>query len=69
VSVCKKAMTETDANPRDLTPKQISLDQPHEVRLWCISLRCTSGELREAVRWVGNSPEKVRAYLRSRQGD
>jgi hypothetical protein len=62
-------MTETDADPRDLNPKQISLDQPHEVRLWCISLRCTSAELREAVRWVGNSPDKVRAFFKGRQGD
>ena len=69
VTVRLPAMTEPDAQPSDSIPKQISLDQPHEVRLWCITLRCTSRELREAVRWVGNSPDKVRAFFKSRQGD
>jgi len=43
--------------------KLISLDEDYEVRDWTTSLGCTPAQLREAVKAVGNSAEKVRAYL------
>lgn len=50
-------------NKTGLDRKLISLEQDHEVRDWTNSLGCTPGELREAVKAVGNSAEKVREYL------
>ena len=44
--------------------KFISLEQDYEVRDWAKSLGCTPEQLREAVRAVGNSADKVREYLR-----
>lgn len=46
-----------------LDRKLISLEEDYEVRDWTQSLGCTPGELREAVKAVGNSAEKVREYL------
>jgi len=43
--------------------KLISLEEDYEVRDWATSLGCTPAQLREAVKAVGNSAEKVRAYL------
>lgn len=50
-------------NKTGLDRKLISLDQDHEVRDWTASLGCTPAQLREAVKAVGNSAEKVREYL------
>lgn len=46
--------------------KPISLEEDYEVRDWCESLGCTDKELRAAVEAVGNSAEKVRAFLRKK---
>ena len=46
--------------------KLISLTEDYEVRDWCKSLNCTEQELRAAVKAVGNSAEKVRAFLRKK---
>jgi len=46
-----------------LDRKLISLEEDYEVRDWTKSLGCTEAELREAVKAVGNSAEKVREYL------
>jgi hypothetical protein len=46
-----------------LDRKLISLEEDYEVRDWTKSLGCTAAELREAVKAVGNSAEKVREYL------
>ncbi|SCK49327.1 Protein of unknown function [Variovorax sp. HW608] len=46
--------------------KLISLEEPHEVRSWTEALRVTEQRLREAVKAVGNSAEKVREYLRKK---
>ena len=43
--------------------KLISLEEDYEVRDWTTSLGCTPAQLREGVKAVGNSAEKVRAYL------
>jgi hypothetical protein len=45
----------------------IALGEDYEVRDWVKSLGCTEKELRDAVRAVGNSVEKVRAHLASNQ--
>ena len=42
----------------------ISLEQDYEVRDWAKSLGCTPEQLRQAVKAVGNSADKVREYLR-----
>ena len=43
--------------------KLIALTEPYEVRDWCKSLGCTEPELAAAVKAVGHSATKVRAYL------
>lgn len=46
-----------------LDRKLVSLEEDYEIRDWTSSLNCTEDELREAVKAVGNSAEKVRAYI------
>jgi hypothetical protein len=46
-----------------LDRKLVALDEDYEVRDWCKSLGCTPAALREAVKAVGNSADKVREYL------
>jgi hypothetical protein len=43
--------------------KRISLEEDYEVRDWTKSLGCTEAQLRDAVKAVGNSADKVREYL------
>lgn len=43
--------------------KLISLNEEYEVRDWTKSLNTTEEKLREAVKAVGNSADKVREYL------
>ncbi|MDN6888320.1 DUF3606 domain-containing protein [Variovorax sp. CAN2819] len=52
-----------DTKKTGLDRKLISLEEDYEVRDWTKSLGCTPAELREAVKAVGNSAEKVREYL------
>lgn len=52
-----------DAQKTGLDRKLISLEEDYEVRDWTTSLGCTPAQLREAVKAVGHSAEKVRAYL------
>lgn len=42
----------------------ISLTEDYEVRDWCKNLNTTEDKLRAAVKAVGNSADKVRAYLK-----
>ena len=46
--------------------KRISLTEDYEVRDWAKKFGCTEAELRAAVKAVGDSAEKVEAYLKSR---
>lgn len=46
---------------------RISLDQDYEVRDWTKSLGVSKDELVAAVHAVGNSAEKVKAYLQERK--
>ncbi len=43
--------------------KLISLEEDYEVRDWTKSLGYTEEELRDAVKAVGNSADKVKEYL------
>lgn len=43
--------------------KLISLNEDYEVRDWTKSLGCTEQQLRDAVKAVGNSADKVKEYL------
>ena len=57
---------ETSDIPPDV--RRINVDVPHEVRSWMFNFGCTEGELRLAVRAVGDSPDAVRAYLHDGKG-
>jgi len=46
---------------------RISLDEDYEVRDWTTSFGVTREELIAAVQAVGNSADKVKAYLRERK--
>jgi hypothetical protein len=46
---------------------RISLDEDYEVRDWTTSFGVTREELIAAVQAVGNSTDKVKAYLRERK--
>ncbi len=46
---------------------RISLDEDYEVRDWTETLGVTRDELIAAVHAVGNSADKVEAYLRDRK--
>ncbi|MDR6539732.1 DUF3606 domain-containing protein [Variovorax soli] len=47
--------------------KFISIGEDYEVRDWAHSLGCTPEQLREAVKAVGNSADKVREHLSARR--
>jgi hypothetical protein len=47
--------------------RKISLEQDYEVRDWAQSLGCTPEQLRDAVKAVGHSPDKVREHLSARR--
>jgi len=66
IALCGGRETPMSDDPKKtgLDRKLISLEEPHEVRDWTMSLRCTEDELREAVKAVGHSAEKVREYLK-----
>ena len=55
--------TNTGSPDRD----RIGLSEVDEVRDWCESLGCTDAELRAALTAVGNIPDRVREYLRSKK--
>lgn len=45
--------------------KIVEIADGNEVRYWCESLGCTEAQLRESVRAVGSSPQRVREYLKT----
>ena len=54
----------TDRNGSGSTDHtRINCDDPQQLRFWCNELRCTEGQLRDAVRRVGATVVRVRAYL------
>jgi hypothetical protein len=52
-----------DTKKTGLDRNLISLEEPHEVRSWTESLKCSETQLRDAVKAVGNSAEAVREDL------
>ncbi|MDH6170205.1 hypothetical protein M2282_005375 [Variovorax boronicumulans] len=56
-----------DTKKTGLDRKLIAIDEPHEVRSWTESLKCSETQLRDAVKAVGNSAEAVREYLGGRR--
>lgn len=59
-------MTDNSKNRGEPDRSLINLSQHHEVAYWTRALDVTEEHLREAVRAVGASADKVREYLRSR---
>lgn len=53
-----------DPKKTGLDRKLIALEEPHEVRSWTEALKVSEQKLREAVKAVGHSAEKVREYLK-----
>ncbi len=49
-----------------LDRKLIAMNQPYELRDWCKLFGCSKDELTRAVKAVGNSAEKVRAFLQQK---
>jgi hypothetical protein len=45
---------------------RIDVNDEHEVRNWSMVLKATPDQLKDAVRKVGNSADKVRQYLRGK---
>ena len=43
--------------------KRINLNQYYEVESWCKKFTCTKKELRDAVKAVGDSVERVEEYF------
>jgi hypothetical protein len=43
---------------------RIDIKEPLHVRYWCGELRCTEGQLLDAVKRVGTTVARVQAYLR-----
>jgi len=49
---------------RDLSYQKISLTQEHEIRYWTSIFQVPEEQLKTAVTHVGNSADKVKAYLK-----
>jgi hypothetical protein len=49
-------------------PGRINTSEDHDLRYWSKQLGVTEDKLMEAVRYVGNSVQKVREYLMTRSG-
>ena len=60
---CKESAMPDDPTRSGQDLKFIALDQDHEVQWWTKKLGCTADELREAVKAVGTSADKVREFL------
>ena len=58
-------MADSKTNVGSPDRDRISLSEDYEVRDWAASLGVSEDRLREAIRAVGNSADKVREYLKS----
>ena len=56
-------MAQHDLNP-DVDWRQIDISDAHEIRYWTQTFECTESQLRDSVRLVGPSAERVRLHLR-----
>jgi hypothetical protein len=53
-----------DLDKTALDRRFVAMSQPHEIAYWTAALRVSKNQLREAVKAVGNSADKVRAYVK-----
>ena len=51
----------------DRVNADINLENERDVEEWCRSFACTAEELRAAVKLMGHSAKRVRAYLRDKE--
>lgn len=56
-------MNHEELNP-EIDWRQIDLGEPHEIVYWSETFGCTETQLRDSVRAVGPSAEKVRLHLK-----
>jgi len=66
MDVVEVDMSDDKSNRGNPDRDRISLDQDYEVNAWTKSLGVTKEELTAAVHAVGNSADKVKAYLSRR---
>ncbi|HSV79068.1 MAG TPA: DUF3606 domain-containing protein [Ramlibacter sp.] len=57
-------MSDDKSRSGDQDRHRINVDQNYELAVWSKSLRVTPERLKEAVRAVGDHPDKVRQYLK-----
>ena len=58
-----EAVEEAIASPELDELSNVRLDDPAEAQAWSLLLGATVEAVREAVRLVGDDPDRVRAYL------
>ncbi len=58
-------MADDLTNKSNMDAKLISLSEDWEVKYWTETLGCSVIHLKDAVKAVGHSAEKVRAYLKN----
>jgi hypothetical protein len=60
-------MSKDSDNTDDRYKSDINLEDERDVEEWCRTFACTPAELRAAVKMMGHSAKRVRAYLRDKQ--
>lgn len=55
----------TKTQPQDA--KRVNVNEPYELRDWSKKFGCTEEQLRNAVKNVGTSAEKVAEYLKKKK--
>jgi len=59
-------MSDTNKAHSVLDRSRVTLQEEHEMRYWTEKLGVSQAVLREAVQAVGDSPDRIFAYLRQR---
>lgn len=60
-------MADKEHRADDRPETDINLEDETELEDWCRSFGCTAEELRAAVKLMGRSTKRVRAYFRDRE--
>lgn len=60
-------MNDDRSNRGELDRSRISLGEDYELRYWTTTLGVGPQEIMDAIGAVGNSPEKVREYLKQKR--
>jgi hypothetical protein len=61
-------MGHDDVRRLDQRRRDVDLGDDEHVRVWCQQLGCTTAELREAVRAIGNKNQLVQDFLKLKRG-